>query len=183
MNAKLIGWCLGLFVSTVALAGCRTATAEYPGPGATVAVAKQVCEINALAEERDALVTTINSPEYGRETETKDHRTTILREKLDHYSAEVEASYRFVTANCNSYNVCMAKNHYNEDSCTDARHAWTESHEKFNNLAIAIKELDQPAYGHGHHGHGHHDHGKDCDHRDCNVQGGVFSTGCCYDGD
>jgi hypothetical protein len=184
MSVKLIGLGLGLLLSATALAACKTDTAQYPGPGTSVAVAKQVCEINALAEERDAIVTSISSPEYGRETDTKDHRSTILREKLDHYSAEVEASYRFVTANCNSYNLCMAKNNYDESACVDARHAWTESHEKFNNLAIAIKELDD-GYGHGHgHGHGHDGHGHHGDCRaDCSVQGGVFATGCCYDGD
>lgn len=177
MNAKMIGWGLALVLTAAGIAGCKTTTATST-PATSVAVAKQACEINALAEERDAMVSTINTaaPEQG--ASAQDHRWTILKEKLRPYSAEVEASYRFVTANCNSYNLCMDMNGYNEHACADSRRAWVESHAKFNELSIAISDVK-----HGHGGHGGHKPGGDCHRSDCNVQGGVFATGCCHDGD
>jgi hypothetical protein len=196
MKRKSVAALVSLAVVSVALAGCyQTAYHGHdvggPPSSRAVAVAKQACEINALAEERDAVVSTISSPEFGRDTEIKDHRFTILRDKLRSYSAEVEASYRFVTANCNSYNLCMAKNEYSEGSCMESRKAWTDSQEKFNNLAISIKEIEQEGMGYynRHHGKGRHhrdDRGDrgDCRHLDCDdTQGGVFANGCCADDD
>jgi hypothetical protein len=162
-------------------------------PSATrgVLVAKQACEINALAEERSAMIKSISTVNnlipFQKET-VSEQRDTILLEKLKRYSGEVEASYRFVTSSCNSLNLCMEENHYDESKCMGSRQSWSESHQRFNQLAIAIKELETHHHGHGGHG-GPHKTKKatlppsDCRAVNCKVQGAVFSTGCCYDGD
>jgi tRNA A37 threonylcarbamoyltransferase TsaD len=174
---------MSVLVALVALAGCKTTNGGTAQPVAAtpVAVARQACVIDALAEERDALLKSIDGEtlESDGGVSTTEHRWTILKEKLIAYRAEVEASYRFVTANCNSYNLCMEANNYNEQACAQTRMAWETSHTKFNELAISINRRSK----HGHHG-GHGGKGGDgCHPSNCGTQGGVFSQGCCYDGD
>jgi hypothetical protein len=167
-------------VGLLALAGCKTTyddeiTDLGPSP---VAVAKQVCEIAALAEERDTLIESIDADYPDSGGTGKEHRWTILKDKLREYRAEVEASYRFVTQACNSYNLCMEHNGYEEQSCAQTREAWIKSHEKFNHLAIALS--GKPWRRHRRHHGGNHDGYCDGDH--CSSLGG-YSQDCCYDGD
>lgn len=174
MNVKMI-------VAAILAAGVLIGCVNVPSAPRGVLIAKQACEINALAEERKAMVNSISAANnlYPRQYQrTEEQRYTILQEKLKAYSGEVEASYRFVTANCNSYNLCMEQNRFDETRCSESRKAWTDSHAKFNELAIAINDATKPW---GHKKPGHHHGG--CKRSDCNVQGGVFATGCCYDGD
>jgi hypothetical protein len=166
---------LSLVVGLFALAGCKHMYSEKPPT--PVAVAKQACEITALAEERDVMISSIDSdaPEEGAvQTE---HRWTIARDKLLAYRAEVDASYRFVTASCNSYNLCMENNGYNESACEKTRQAWVDSHDKFNELAISI-DKHKPWRKH----HGGQGGGDDCKRSNCGTLGG-YSNDCCYDGD
>jgi len=167
---------VGVFASVVALAlvGCRTTAPEdIPPVASPVTIAKQACEINALAEEREAVITSLSADDPSIPPGMTDRRKTILSEKLRRYSAEVEASYRFVTAACNSYNLCMENNGYNEQACDQSRKAWVASHEKFNDLTARLASIRRGGY-YGRHSGG--PYGK------CTTQGGVFSAGC-DDGD
>lgn len=169
---------LGAVAGVLVLAACKHEPyTEGPVGPSPVAIAKQVCEITALAEERDVLIDSIDAdyPEAGGTS--KEHRWTILKDKLREYRAEVEASYRFVTANCNSYNLCMENNGYNESACAGTRQAWVESQEKFNRLAMALN--GKPWRRHHKPGHGH---GGCYSGSNCGSFGG-YSGDCCYDGD
>lgn len=170
---------MSVMAGLLALAGCKTGKDPAVASVATpVAVAKQACEVTALAEERDVMITAIDSdaPEAG--DTTKEHRWTIVKEKMLAYRAEVDASYRFVTANCNSYNLCMENNNYSEQACAQTRAAWVESQEKFNELSVAINK-GKP-WRHPRHGGGNN---RECHPSNCGTQGGIFSEGCCYDED
>lgn len=172
---------MSVVVGAFALAGCKTLYHDVPPT--PVAIAKQACEITALAEERDVLISAIDSdiPEAGAiQTE---HKWTIVKDKLYQYRAEVDASYRFVTASCNSYNLCMENNRYNEHACEKTRQGWVESHEKFNELAISINKHKPWREHRGRrHGGGHGGYGDDCRRSNCGSLGG-YSQDCCYDGD
>jgi len=178
MKLKSLAFALGFAAGALVLVGCKHTEVKANPTPTSVAIAKQACEINALAEERDAIITTLNSGDADQGTNLSDKRHTILSEKLRRYSAEVEASYRFVTANCNAYNLCMEKNYYSESACTQSRIAWVESHQKFNELAKSLahirrgRDYDGPPRG----GPGP---GRGCR---CTSQGG-FSVDCCDDGD
>ncbi len=157
----------------------------------SVEIAKDVCVVHALAEEHRTLTTRVGAIESGAPTTMRDESWTILMEKLRQYRAEIDATYRFVTANCTTYNLCMQTHHYREMECAGSRQAWTDSHTRFNQLALDLARLEK-----GHHpNHPHRGNpGKhctsdcnippsDCRAVNCNVQGAVFSTGCCYDRD
>ena len=184
MKRNSIGVFASVLVGAVALYGCKTLVSNRePIPPAPIAIAKQACEINALAEERDAFIKSFNSDDLDvpSPTEMTDRRKTILNEKLRRYSAEVEASYRFVVGACNSYNLCMENNAYREDACDQSRKAWVSSHEKFNQLTARLAEIRRGSYWEGRgHGHGGGWDGGKCK---CSSEGGGFSTGCCDDGD
>lgn len=151
---------------------------------ANTEVAAEVCEINALAEEHHAMMTRIGSIESGAPTTYNDESWTILREKLNRYRAEVDATYRFVTSNCKAYSLCMQAHKYNEVDCASSRAEWTKSHERFNQLALDLAMLEVPPPPH--HPGPHHPpcSGDHCNHppapcqSNCNIQGAVFSTGC-----
>ena len=164
--------CLAL--GAIALLGCKHVESKNGAAAQTnVAIAKQACEINALAEERDALISSFETKDPDKAPYSSDRRRTILSEKLQKYSAEVEASYRFVTANCNSYNLCMENTGYSEAACDRSRLAWIESHAKFNALAERLASMRRESGGGG------AGNGRNCG-EECRTQGGVFSTDCCH---
>ena len=157
-------------------------------PMASVAVAAEVCETNALAEEHRTLTNRIGSIESGAPTEYHDESWTILLQKLNNYRAEIDATFRFVTANCKAYNLCMQVHRYNEMECGNSRFEWSRSHEKFNQLALDLAKLEapknkpqQPIHCQG--SNCGHPCGSNCNNpppacSPCNIQGSVFSTGC-----
>ena len=181
MKRNSIGVFACLVATAAALYGCRTYEPETVAtPTPAIAIAKQACEINALAEERDAVIKSMSADDPSVPPEMTDRRKTILSDKLRRYSAEVEASYRFVTAACNSYNLCMENNLYNESACDQSRKAWVSSHEKFNELTARLAQIRRGNYWSG---RGHGGGWGDGDKCKCSTQGGVFSGGCCDDGD
>ena len=159
-------------VGALSLSACNQGHHAAAPPPPAIYVAKQACEIDALAKERDTFLERVGHGHVIKDTEKT---STILESKLRRYRAEIEASYRFVTSNCNNYNLCMQANGFNENSCTQSRVAWTTSHQKFNDLAEDLNkrkwdgpELPYPPPG---------------GHDPCRCDG-PFATGdCCYDGD
>ncbi len=172
------------------VAACNP-TDKAQRPTQSVEIAREVCVVTTLAEEHRTLKTRIGSLESGAPTNLRDESWTILMEKLRQFRAEIDVTYRFVTSNCTTYNLCMQAHHYTEADCAGSRIAWTDSYTKFNQLALELAKLEQhPKQGPG------NPPGKptcsqncgkvppsDCRAVNCNVQGAVFSTGCCYDGD
>lgn len=170
-----------VLAAALAIAACNQTTGGGPPRMAQTSteVAGEVCEINALAEEHHAMTSRIGSIESGAPTDYNDESWTILLEKLKNYRAEIDATYRFVAMNCKAYNMCMQANKYVETACSQSRGEWSKSHDKFNQLALDLAQLEVPP---------HHPPHKPCGPgckppvstcgSGCNVQGGVFSTGC-----
>jgi hypothetical protein len=161
-------------VGALALGACYpTHNVGGEPPPVAVYVAKEACEIDALAKERETYVERIDH----HVVKDTDQSHTILDDKLREYRAEIEASYRFVTANCNNYNLCMQAHAFHEEACSESRAAWVSSHEKFNELAENLNRGNWwgPPPPHPPHHPGH-------EHQTCQCDG-PFATGCCYDGD
>ena len=153
--------------AALALAACHATDGGGGPPPPTVYIAKQACEIDALAKEHDVVI--------SKFTMESDASHTIVSEKMKEYRGEIDASYRFVVENCNNYNMCMQAHNFHEPACDSSRAAWAESHTKFNELAAGLAQLEVARPGHGH-GHGHHNPHPDKDGCDCDE---VFTTGCC----
>jgi hypothetical protein len=168
-------------VGALALAACYQGPRTPPPVVHSVEVAKEACEVDTLAEEHRSIMSRVGTIESGAPTDIKDEGRTILLAKLLEFRAEIDASYRFVTANCNNFNMCMQAHNFQEPFCGDSRRGWMESHERFNELAIRLAELER----HHHHGGWPKKPGGGPEHPDksCECDGSVFTHGCCYDGD
>ena len=176
---------IALSTSLAFVTACTTPPHGVPPPEQSVQTAKQACEVNALAEEHYELLKTYmtlrDDPVMNKSQDSTDERWTILSEKLEKYRGEIEASYRFVTSNCLTYNMCMAQNQYNEHACVESRQAWEESNRRFNELAIALNNLKKSQLSTSH-GNGCGDSSCTpkpvCDPKACEYPGSVFSN-CC----
>ncbi len=166
-----------VFVGAVVLAACHPKEPPVVAAITSVDIAKPACEIDTLAEEHKSFMRRVGTIESGV-TEETDEARTILLAKLLSFRAEVDAGYRFVTASCNNYNMCMQAHGFEEQFCTDSRRTWSSSHERFNELAVRLAELERhPRHGRGKHRGHRTPKGCDC------SQGDIFDAGCCYDGD
>ncbi|MEL6507875.1 MAG: hypothetical protein AAFR29_09575 [Pseudomonadota bacterium] len=110
--------------------------------------ANQICSVAALAEEKQALLTSSNDKrksiapnqnKYG--TYTEENRT-ILAQKLGAYDAEVEATYRMATQSCTAYNRCLERNGHKETQCLRTESMWSQAQQRFSSLAIDLKVIE-----------------------------------------
>jgi len=112
------------------------------------AVAEGSCDVDALAEEKRTSLASINQSLYSiREHQNKagtyeEQTYTILEDKLNRYSADLEASYRFVTQNCTIYSRCLERQDHDEWQCKRSEERWSQSQERFNQLVLGIREID-----------------------------------------
>ena len=153
-------------------------------------VSQQICNVDALAEEKSTTLAVTNSSRYSiaayqNKNGTYEEQTdTILLNKLNRYDAELEASYRFVTQQCGAYMRCIERNGHNEWSCKRTEARWNEAQDRFNDLSLEIRDIAasveeariraQRGKKRGHsHGHGHDESGE-C----CSTINSIF-TDCC----
>ncbi len=168
MGASLLVTGLGLWACTIAPA---VPVAAHDPNVVDAHVAKQMCDVAPLAEERDTDLRMLDNYAHSvgvvvgvyvgpvgggagagvgtNESGDSDveHRHTILEDKLERYRAEVDAGYRFVTMNCTAYNFCLE---HNAEGCEGPRRALLESQDKFNHLALDLARIEKG--GHEHHG-------------------------------
>jgi len=180
-------------LGALALAACRPHGGDgppEPRAARSLEIAKGVCEVDALAEEHRSVMSRVETLEGDIPERERDERWTILAQKLRDYRAEIDGAYRFVTANCKTYNMCMLTHHYEEGRCADSREAWMVSHARYDRLAIELAELESRRH--------HHRRSKDtkkcgfdcayeqpplgpCRDTDCDPMGSMFSSSCCRD--
>lgn len=127
-----------------AVTGCVTPTEKNRFQ---LEVSQQVCNIDALAEEKSTALAVTNSSRHSIAAYQNKHGTyeeqtdTILLNKLNRYDAEIEASYRFVTQQCGAYMRCIERNGHNEWSCKRSEARWSQAQERFNDLSLEIREI------------------------------------------
>lgn len=166
-----------------AITGCVTPTEKNRFQ---LEVSQQICNVDALAEEKTTALAVTNDSrtsiaayqsKYGTYEEQTD---TILLNKLNHYDAEIEASYRFVTQQCGAYMRCLERNDHDEWSCKRSEDRWNEAQDRFVNLSLEIRDIAADieraqirATGGKKHRHGHGGKGG-C----CSTINSIF-TDCC----
>lgn len=138
-RAVLMSGCLA-----TALTGCVTPSEKNRFE---LEVTQQICNVDALAEEKQTSLAVTNDSKYSiRDYQNKhgsyeENTGTILLEKLNWYEAEIEASYRFVTQQCGAYVRCLERNNHNEWSCKRSEARWDEAQERFNQLSYDIRAI------------------------------------------
>lgn len=179
MNGQRLMMGASLLVTGLGLWACTIAPVAPVGPRdpnvVDAHVAKQMCDVAPLAEERTTDLQILNEVArsagvnfsvdvnagpigagagvgVGAGTSASgdidtEHRQTILQEKLYKYRAEIDASYRFVTMNCTAYDFCLE---HGVERCEPQRESLLKSQEEFNKLALDLEKIDRG--GHEHHG-------------------------------
>ncbi|MEM6650534.1 MAG: hypothetical protein AAF603_09820 [Pseudomonadota bacterium] len=111
-------------------------------------VTERVCNVDALATEKNTSLATINNSrrsirEYqNRRGNYSEETFSILTDKLNTYEAQLESSYRFVTQNCGAYMRCIERNNHKELQCTRSEQRWADSQKNFESLIVQIRQID-----------------------------------------
>ncbi len=191
-----------LLIATAALSACTHGqTHRPPGPDTagplrplhppmqdTVQPAIDMCEVETLAEQRLAMLDEIHA---YRETigatasPRSDNANTETQELIAAFETDLDASYRFATASCRTYNRCLQVNRFDEASCQDTASLWHDGQDRFHDLSERLAMVREriasgcddcgPQRAHP----SHHD-GAETRRRhthDDDLIGSVFSTG------
>lgn len=133
---------LGVIALTVT--GCVTPTEQNRFE---LEVSQQVCNVDALAEEKQTTLTVSNdlrrslAPFQNKFGSYDEDTSTILMEKLNRYDAELEASYRFVTQSCGAYMRCLERNKHDERLCKSMQRHWDRAQVRFSTLMTDIRDI------------------------------------------
>ncbi|XBQ15447.1 MAG: hypothetical protein ABL308_10830 [Oceanicaulis sp.] len=191
--------------------------------------AQAICSIDSLTEARNEMRTEIEragyagaytyyGPDYGsRERERATIREQVTErpygpqtetvELVQAFSSDLDAAYRFATSSCQSYQMCMQNQGYQEGACMNSADNWRDARREFTALSSRLAEIrlriaetcddcdwgyHRPHHRRGHpHPHPHNPHRYDdcrdgyCGHHsryeeECDtVLGDVFTTTTC----
>ena len=78
----------------------------------------------------------------GEKTNYDTERNYIVRDKLNRFEAEVDASYRNVTSSCKAYARCMQQNGHEEFKCQQSMNRWDSAEREFSGLTVKLREIE-----------------------------------------
>ncbi|MHA6288118.1 hypothetical protein [Maricaulis sp. CAU 1757] len=210
-NPKTRGGLLAVLAPSLLLGACATthyppvAHGPYvpPPPLDTVSPAVRMCAVDTLAEQRLAMLDEAHRyrvalgahPDpYSRVADTE------TQELIAAFETDLDASYRFATSSCRTWNRCLEENRFNEAACRDSAAMWRDGQDRFHALsgdlavireriALVCDDCAGPAHGYArpHYGPGHRYYDTDYRHRrdshghrrarnEDDLLGSVFST-------
>lgn len=193
-----------LFATAATLSACGHGPAYYSGPDPyyapppshhyrpldTVGPAVAMCEVDTLAEQRLAMLEEVHGyreairAEPGYRSDVADTQT---QELIAAFETDLDASYRFATASCRTYNRCLEENRFTEGACQDTASLWHDGQDRFHDLserlAMVRERIASDCYDcrpdrYGHHDARYHDrhHDRHDRYRRDDLIGSVFST-------
>lgn len=135
----------------------------------TVSPALAMCEVETLAEQRLAMLDEVHG--YREEIRadalsSANVADTRTQEIIAAFETDLDASYRFATASCRTYNRCLEENRFEEAACQDTAGLWRHGQDRFHDLSESLAAVrERIASGcsdcatprsHGGDRHGHH---------------------------
>lgn len=112
--------------------------AHHHRPADTVTPAIEMCEVDTLAEQRLAMLEEMQAyreairVEPGHRSDIADTQT---QEIIAAFETDLDASYRFATASCRTYNRCLEENRFSEGACQDTAALWHDGQDRFHDLS------------------------------------------------
>lgn len=115
--------------------------------------ASQVCSIDSLTQAREEMYSEIEragiyrARETGRrevrevESERPYGPQTETVELVHAFENDLDAAYRFATSSCQSYQMCMQHNGYNEQACLTSGERWQDAQRDFSSLSARLAEI------------------------------------------
>lgn len=180
--------------------------------------AQAICSIDSLTEARNEMRSEIERAGYdrgyyyhGRNYDSRERARIETREtvterpygpqtetvELVHaFASDLDAAYRFATSSCQSYQMCMQHQGYQEAACMSSAQQWQDARRDFTALSGRLAEIrlemtqtmQVPAPHHRPYRRPHH-YDRRCDDRYCedayyeddcdSVLGDVFTTSTC----
>ncbi|WP_300543775.1 hypothetical protein [Maricaulis sp.] len=191
-----------LLAAATVLSACGHSAPPPPGPTPgpsgpprppvsrdTVTPAIDMCEVATLAEQRLAMLEEVHGYReaiLARPGHRSGAADTETQELIAAFETDLDASYRFATASCRTYNRCLQENRFDEASCQDTAALWHDGQDRFHDLserlalvreriAHGCHDCEMPgahSRGDPDHDRRRHRHGDEDD-----LMGSVFSTG------
>lgn len=150
-----------VFLMLGALASMSACTHTRPPPGGywpspDQGASRRVCDVDSLALERQRLVSESRQyqgsfgprdggPPPGYAPPPGDPRDDEVAKMRD-FDAEIDAQYRAVTSSCRAYIQCLENSSYDERNCHDARDQWSESQDRFVQLSVRLREIEEQGH-------------------------------------
>lgn len=159
----------GLAVTGLILASCVADPYKDPYYGnlppaeQSAEVAQQVCSIDSLTQAREEMYSEIERVGYDRgyywwdrdydmrETGRREVREaeserpygpqTETVELIHAFENDLDASYRFATSSCQTYQMCMQSHGYNEQACLTTGERWQDAQRDFSRLSARLAEI------------------------------------------
>ncbi|RKQ96073.1 MULTISPECIES: hypothetical protein [Maricaulis] len=154
----------------------------------TVGPAIAMCLVDTLAEQRLAMLEEVHA--YREEIRADAHTSANVadsrtQEIIAAFETDLDASYRFATSSCRTYNRCLEENRFDEAACQDTAALWHDGQDRFHDLSESLAAVREriasgcsdcaPPRTHGRDGRHHRDHAPRRRHSDETI-GSVFST-------
>lgn len=191
-----------LLATAATLAACGHGPTYRPGPDPdyhgvpphyrpldTVSPAVAMCEVDTLAEQRLAMLEEVHRyreavrAEPGHRSDAADTQT---QELIAAFETDLDASFRFATASCRTYNRCLEENRFAEGACQDTASLWHDGQDRFHDLSERLAMVREriasechdcrPDYHDRHDGYHERHHDRRRHYRRDGLIGSVFST-------
>jgi len=116
----------------------------HAGGDDSVNRARRMCAIATLAEQRQAMLEEVHryreSIRAGASSgaNVADTRT---QEIIAVFETDLDASYRFATSSCRTYNRCLEENSFAEAACQDTAALWHDGQGRFHDLSVTLADV------------------------------------------
>lgn len=142
-----------MLVSATALAACGEHTSGQrpppppvvhrapPPPPDTVSPAIAMCLVDTLAEQRLAMLEEVHGYREAIRADAvvgANVADTRTQEIIAAFETDLDASYRFATASCRTYNRCLEENSFAEGACQDTAALWHDGQDRFHDLSESL---------------------------------------------
>ena len=154
--------------AALAVSACATPYGPYAIYD-SVTPAVDMCEVDTLAEQRLAMLDEAHryrvaiGADAGWSRNTSSTRT---QELIAAFETDLDASYRFATTSCRTYNRCLEENSFHEQACFESAAMWHDSQGRFHDLSERLAVIREsiatqcddcgrpsyPGYGRPHYG-------------------------------
>ncbi len=147
-----------MLASATALGACGGHTRPPAGPTApgpvvhrpppvardTVTPAVNMCMVDTLAEQRLEMLSEVHGYREAIRADAlagANVADTRTQEIIAAFETDLDASYRFATASCRTYNRCLEENRFDEAACQDTAALWHDGQDRFHDLSETLADV------------------------------------------
>ncbi|ABI64431.1 hypothetical protein Mmar10_0135 [Maricaulis maris MCS10] len=147
-----------MLASVTALGACAGHTSQpSPPPGPrpvinrpppvapdTVTPAINMCMVETLAEQRLEMLSEVHGYREAIRADAlagANVADTRTQEIIAAFETDLDASYRFATSSCRTYNRCLEENRFEEAACQDTAALWHDGQDRFHDLSETLADV------------------------------------------